>query len=213
MSLIAPVLETSNILAYLATVLALVTSPGPDTMLILRYTLASGKRVGLATVLGVQLGLAAHTAAAVLGLSLLILSSPLLFRAVALAGALYLGWLGIQSLRAGTLVMDMAASQTSAAKALRDAMITNILNPKVIVLFLALMPNFVSIKEGSVPAQLALLALLLTIVNTIWQTGLVLSANAARRWLSEPTVQKRVSWSTGLILLFFAVAMLMEHVF
>jgi threonine/homoserine/homoserine lactone efflux protein len=87
--------------AFVLTVLAVVVSPGPDTVLILRYSLSSGHRVGLATVLGVQLGLLVHTALAVAGISLIIASSPLLFKAVALLGAAYLVWLGLQGLIGG----------------------------------------------------------------------------------------------------------------
>jgi threonine/homoserine/homoserine lactone efflux protein len=74
--------------AFVLAISAIVLSPGPDTMLILRYTMNGGQRVGLATVAGVQAGLAVHTTLAVLGLSLVIASSPTLFQAIAVAGAL-----------------------------------------------------------------------------------------------------------------------------
>ena len=197
--------------AYTLAASAIVISPGPDTMLILRYTLTSGQRVGLATVAGVQLGLVVHTVAAVLGLSLLIMSMPALFRAVALAGAGYLGWLGVQSFRAGVLSLSEDGVRVGAVKAARDAMICNILNPKVIVLFLALMPGFLRPERGDVPAQLVTLGVVLILVNVVWQVGLTTAAEAARRWLSEPRVQRVVSWLTGLILLAFAVLMVVEH--
>ena len=151
--------EVTTLAAFIAASLAIVLSPGPDTMLILRYTMTSGQRTGLATVTGVQLGLIVHTVAAAVGLSLIIASSDLLFRAIAIAGAAYLAWLGLQGFRAGLLnVAAMTAGgSVSAAKALRDAMLTNILNPKVILLFLALMPNFVAADRGQVPLQLAVL--------------------------------------------------------
>lgn len=197
--------------AYILAAAAIVVSPGPDTMLILRYTLTSGQRVGLATVAGVQFGLVVHTLAAVLGLSLLIMSAPALFRALALAGAAYLGWLGVQSFRAGVLAMSAEGAQVGAVKAARDAMICNILNPKVIVLFLALMPGFLRPDRGDVPAQLVTLGLALILVNTVWQVGLTTAAEAARRWLADPRVQRGVSWATGAILLAFAVLMVVEH--
>lgn len=197
--------------AYSLAVAAIVLSPGPDTMLILRYTLTSGQRVGLATVAGVQLGLAVHTLAAVLGLSLLIMSVPVLYRGLALAGGAYLGWLGLQSLRAGVLAVDADGARVGALKAARDAMICNILNPKVIVLFLALMPGFLRPERGDVPAQLVTLGATLVVINVVWQVGLTLAADAARRWLGEPRVQRAVSWVTGLILMAFAVLMVIEH--
>jgi threonine/homoserine/homoserine lactone efflux protein len=204
-------IEPSVLAAFIIAVLALVMSPGPDTMLILRYTLTSGQRVGLATVAGVQLGLLVHTAAAALGLSLLIASSPTLFRGVAILGAAYLGWLGLQSLRAATPVLGGKGITVAASKAARDAMITNILNPKVIMLFLALMPQFVDAERGAVPSQLVALGVLLILVNTLWQVGLALLAEGIRLWLIRPVVQRAVSWATGSVLLLFAGLMLFEH--
>ena len=200
--------------AFIAASLAIVLSPGPDTMLILRYTMSSGQRTGLATVTGVQLGLIVHTVAAAVGLSLIIASSDVLFRAIAIAGAAYLAWLGLQGFRAGLL--DVAAmtagGSVSAAKRLRDAMLTNILNPKVILLFLALMPNFVIADHGQVPLQLAVLGIALIAVNTVWQVALAFGAEQARRWLGRPAIQRGVSRATGAVLLGFAALLLVEHV-
>jgi threonine/homoserine/homoserine lactone efflux protein len=207
--------EAATLAAFIAASLAIILSPGPDTMLILRYTMTSGQRTGLATVTGVQLGLIVHTVAAAVGLSLIIASSDLLFRAIAIAGAAYLGWLGLQGFRAGLLnvaTMTAAGAHVSAAKGLRDAMLTNILNPKVILLFLALMPNFVIAGRGQVPLQLALFGVALIAVNTVWQVALALGAERARRWLGRPAVQRAVSRGTGLVLLGFAAILLVEHV-
>jgi threonine/homoserine/homoserine lactone efflux protein len=205
--------EAATLAAFIAASLAIVLSPGPDTMLILRYTMTSGQRTGLATVTGVQLGLIVHTVAAAVGLSLIIASSDILFRAVAIAGAAYLGWLGLQGFRASLMNVDAmtAGPQVSAAKGMRDAMLTNILNPKVILLYLALMPNFVSAERGQVPLQLAILGVALIAVNTAWLLAVALSAEQARRWLGRPAVQRAVSRGTGAVLLGFAALLLFEH--
>jgi len=207
--------ELATLAAFVLAALALVLSPGPDTMLILRYTMAGGHRVGLATVAGVQTGLIGHTIAAVLGLSLVIASSPLLFKGIALAGAAYLAWLALQCVRAG--ILDLSglgrASAISGAKAWRDAMLTNLLNPKVILLYIALMPNFVEVGHGDEPQQLAFLGAVLIAVNIAYQVPLSLAAEAARRWLASATVQHAVNWGTGAVLLVFAALMLFEHLF
>ena len=93
--------EAATLGAFVIAVAAIVVSPGPDTMVILRYALASGRRAGFAAVAGVQLGLMVHTVLAVLGVSLIIASSPVLFKLVAVAGAAYLAWLGVQGFRGG----------------------------------------------------------------------------------------------------------------
>ena len=205
--------DPGALIAFIGAALVVVISPGPDTLLILRYTLASGRRVGLATVTGVQLGLAIHTTAAIIGLSVIIATVPALYGAIAIIGALYLAWLGYQSIRAGVVSLDNMDGLivVGSAKGLRDAAITNVLNPKVIFLFLALMPNFVVPEADDVSLQLATLGLALIVVNTIWQGALALGAEAARQWLAVPRIQRVLSWVTGVILMAFSAALILEH--
>jgi threonine/homoserine/homoserine lactone efflux protein len=94
---------------------------------------------------------------------------------------------------------------------MRDATLCNLLNPKVIILFLALLPNFVDPARGSVTGQLIILSALLVVINVIWQAPLAWAADAVRGWLSRPRVQKVVNYSTGAFLLLFAGLMLWEH--
>jgi threonine/homoserine/homoserine lactone efflux protein len=206
--------ELPVLAAFIGASLLLVLSPGPDTMLILRYTIGSGRTVGLATVAGVQAGLATHTMAAVVGLSLLISATPAALQAIAVAGALYLAWLGWQSFRAGVLPLDSVAGATAVipAKAFRDALLTNVLNPKVVLLFLALMPQFLRDNGWSVPTQLGFLGIVLILVNTVWQTMLAVLANGIRQWLGRPIIQRVVSWATGAVLVAFAALMLRDFV-
>ncbi|MSO53817.1 MAG: LysE family translocator [Rhodospirillales bacterium] len=205
-------LDPSLTISFVLTAAAVVLSPGPDTLLILRYTLGSGRKVGLAAVAGVQLGLLVHTALAVTGLSVLLLSAPTLFKIVAVAGAAYLGWLGVQSLRGTELALG-ATPNVAVRKALRDAMVTNILNPKVIVLFVALFPNFVDPARGRVAEQLVWLAAILIVINVAWQAPMAWGSDTLRRWLLAPLVATAVARSTGIVLIAFAVAMLIEHFF
>lgn len=206
--------EPSTLAAFVLAAWAVVLSPGPDTVLILRYTMNGGHSVGLATVAGVQAGLVVHTTLAILGLSLLIASSPALFKAIAVAGAFYLAWLALQSFRAGVVRMDGGrGAPPGRLKAARDAMLTNLLNPKVILVFLALMPNFVNVGRGEVPLQLAILGFVLILVNIMWQVPLSLAAEAARRWLGTAKAQRAVNWSAGMVLALFAVFLLYEHIF
>ena len=163
--------------AFVVAIAALVMSPGPDTILILRHTLGSGRGVGLAAVTGVQLGLMVHTGLAVTGISLIVASSPPLFKTLAVAGAAYLAWLGIQGFRDGGAVsLDAQAPPVGKARACREATLCNLLNPKVIVLFLALLPNFVDPGRGDMTAQLMTLAVALIAVNVLWQAPIVLGS-------------------------------------
>jgi threonine/homoserine/homoserine lactone efflux protein len=205
-------IDSTTLLAYCLTAGAIVLSPGPDTVLILRYALSSGRRVGFATVLGVQIGLIGHTLLAVFGISVIIASSPILFKLVAVLGSAYLAWIGIQGFRGKTLKFDTNGPSISFKKAMFDAMLCNLLNPKVIILFLALLPNFVDPAQGSVPLQLIILSCVLVLINMVWQVPIAWAADAVRSWLSRPRVQKTVNASTGAFLLFFAAMMLWEHI-
>jgi len=193
---------------------AVVLSPGPDTILIIRYTMSSGTGVGMTTMAGVQAGLLTHTVLAILGISVVIASSAILFNGIAIAGALYLAWLGVQGFRDGGLDFDSrgGVATVSHGKAARDALLSNVLNPKVILLYLALMPNFLDLGKDNTAAQLAELGIVLILINIVWQVGLVLMADRARAWLGTPKVQVWVSRITGGVLIFFAVAMIWTNV-
>jgi threonine/homoserine/homoserine lactone efflux protein len=197
---------------FLLTVTAIIVSPGPDTMIIIRNSLVSGRNVGMATMAGTQGGILGHTLMAALGVSVVIASSPVLFRTVAFAGSAYLAFLGAQCfLVRGDLKMGKSGA-VSAAKGFRDAMITNLLNPKVIMMFLALFPNFLDLEAGNIPMQLLVMSAILLAINIVWQTMLVVAADRARLWLTRPSVQRGVNYATGVVLLTFSGLMIWEHI-
>lgn len=206
-------IDVATFVTFLLTASVVVLTPGPDTLIILRYTLSSGRNVGLATVAGVQVGLLGHTALAVLGISVLIAANPILFKGVALAGAAYIAWIGIQGFREHGLLHVGASGKppVSGAKAFRDAIFTNLLNPKVILLFLALFPNFVDNTRDDVPAQLITLALGLIVINVLWQAPMAFAAEAVRRWLKNPKTYKLVTHTTGALLIALSAGMIYEN--
>ena len=206
--------DQTTLIAFIVTILTLVMSVGPDTLLIIRYTMSSGSRTGTATVIGVQLGLFTHTALAALGISLVIASSTIAFKSIAIVGAVYLFWLSIKGLRLGLINVEVMAGgrEVSPFVGMRDALLTNLFNPKVIVLFLALMPNFVDPARGQIWLQLVTLGIALLAVNVAWQMGIMLAADRARVWLGRPAVQRAVSWSTSAVLFVFAGGLLIDHV-
>ncbi len=197
---------------FIVAAVAIIVSPGPDTIVILRHALTGGRGTGLAAVSGVQLGLLVHTALAVAGISLLVASSPVLFRGLTVIGAVYLAWLGIQSLRGvGGLEVETGPAPAGAARACREAALCNILNPKVILWFLALLPNFVNPEAGDVTAQLIALSALLIALNILWQAPMALAADGVRRWLGRPETMHAVNRVSGVILLGMAALMLGQH--
>jgi len=199
---------------FITTAVAIIISPGPDTIIILRHAINGGRGDGLAAVSGVQMGLVVHTALAVAGISLIVASSPVLFKGIAVIGAAYLAWIGTQSLRGGGgLRFDAAGNTTGAGpgRALREAALCNLLNPKVILLFLALFPNFVDYGRGDVGRQLIGLSVILIVINVIWQAPMALAADALRRWLANPAVRQNVNRASGAILIVMAALMLAQH--
>jgi threonine/homoserine/homoserine lactone efflux protein len=199
---------------FITTAVAIIISPGPDTIVILRHAINGGRGDGLAAVAGVQLGLVVHTALAAAGISLIIASTPALLRGVAIIGAAYLAWIGVKSFRSGGgLTFNEAgnAGGAGAGRALREAALCNLLNPKVILLFLALFPNFVDYGRGNVGEQLVGLAVILIVINVFWQAPMALAADALRRWLSNPAVRLGVNRASGAILIIMAALMLAQH--
>jgi threonine/homoserine/homoserine lactone efflux protein len=146
-------------------------TPGPDTVYILGRSIAQGRAAGVASAFGICVGSIVHTCAAALGLSALLATSGWAFSAVKLAGAAYLIFLGIRTLlqRRADLNLPAHFKQRRAAVAFRQGILTNILNPKVALFFLAFLPQFI---DSAAPAKMiAFLFLGLTFVTTgtIWR--------------------------------------------
>ena len=97
-------------------------------------------------------------------------------------------------------------------KAWRDAVMSNVFNPKVILLFLALMPGFVVVEKDNTAAQLAVLGAAYIAINIVWQVAIVVAAEKARRWLVTPSVARGISIVTGVILIVLAAGMIWTHV-
>ena len=204
-------------LSFIAIATIAIISPGPDTLLILRYTLGSGFRMGLAATLGVQLGLALHGIFAVLGLSIIIKNIPITLQIISILGALYLLLLAIQQLREVSSKTNLNAlahskEEVNYQHAITTAVLTNLLNPKVILLFIALMPSFIAQERGPVFAQFAIFAITMVFINSVFQITIVFLANKARKFLTQHIVQKLISILTASIFIAFAILIILDHV-
>lgn len=155
-------------------------APGQDTMYILGRSIAQGRRIGVASALGVSAGTVAHTLAAALGLSAIIATSAAAFQAIKLAGAAYLVYLGLRALfaRSAAMLQPDAAALTGAAVAFRQGLVTNVLNPKVALFFLAFLPQFIAADSHAKVAAFLALGLTFVTTGTLWV--LVLAVAAAR---------------------------------
>lgn len=202
----------ATLIAFILVAGALVVSPGPDSILILRNTMSSGSLPGLMTVFGVQVGVSLHALLSVTGLSVLLYYSPLLFRALAFAGAGYLVYIGYMTLRHGLMKAGGRGLQVRPRRAFWQGMLCNVLNPKVIILFVALMPTFINFERDDVQRQLIILALLLLAINIPFQVMLVLIAARVQVWLNSPRFSRVFCALLGGVLIFFALALFIEHV-
>ena len=177
---------------FIATAIVLIITPGQDTFFILGRSIASGRPAGIAAALGVSAGTVMHTCAAALGLSALLATSPYAFMAVKLAGAAYLLYIGVRALMTrpnGAPGAQPGNGSDGRWPAFRQGIVTNLLNPKVALFFLALMPQFIS--AGSTRKVGAFLALGLTFVTLglAWCTTLAVGAAHLRKaFLRRPSL-------------------------
>jgi threonine/homoserine/homoserine lactone efflux protein len=167
---------------FIATAIVLVITPGQDTFFILGRSLGGGRASGIAAALGITAGSVIHTGLAALGLSALLATSPYAFMAVKFAGAAYLLYIGARALmnRSNALPGETAGATDGRWAAFRSGVVSNLLNPKVALFFLALMPQFIA--ATSLHKVLAFLALGLTFValGVVWCIVLAIGAASLR---------------------------------
>lgn len=188
---------------FIASGILLALAPGQDTMYIIGRSLTGGLRSGVASALGINVGCIIHTLMAAAGLSILLASSPAAFTAVKLCGAAYLVFLGGRLLFAkrGTAAgaeLDGAPARAGAWNAFGQGILTNVLNPKVALFFLAFLPQFIS--PASPSKTLAFLALGATFITTgtIWCLILAVGAARLRGFLvRNPRARTGIDRATG----------------
>ncbi|MFD6717889.1 LysE family translocator [Micromonospora chalcea] len=151
-------LSATTLAGYLAAIVVLMLTPGPDMMFVLANATRYGARAGAVAALGVAAGEAVHVAAVVAGLATVIAASPVLFTAIRWAGAAYLIVLGVRALRGrGRTGPAGGGPDGGAGRAFRRGLLTNLLSPKMILFSVAFLPQFVRPDAGPVAAQLLLL--------------------------------------------------------
>lgn len=174
-----------TLLAYLAAVLLVVMSPGPDNILAISRGLSQGRAAAVLSSVGAGLGIMFHTVAAALGLTLVIQASPAAFWAVKLVGAAYLLWLGFKALTARNLISFAPTQAQSLPRVFASGFFSNVLNPKPGLFVLAFIPQFVSADRGSVSVQMLVYGAIFAVLTAIIFS--VLGSYAARLsgWLAR----------------------------
>lgn len=193
----------TDLLPFAVAAALLTLSPGPDTMLVLRNTLRGGRADGVRTTLGICSGLLVHAILSALGLSVILVRSAELFTVVKLLGAGYLVWLGLGSLRnvrrVAPSVQRDESTPTSTPRPYREGLLTNVLNPKVAVFYLAFLPQFVG-PGDPVLARSLLLASIHNAMGLVWLTGLATGASRARQFITRRAVRAWLDGICGVVL-------------
>jgi len=193
---------------FLAAGILLNLTPGPDTVYILGRSIAQGRQAGIASALGISLGSIFHTCAAALGLSAILATSALAFGIIKLIGGAYLVFLGIKMVldRRKHLSLPSDFRRRTTTAAFRQGILTNVLNPKVALFFLAFLPQFIDpASDMKIPAFLAL-GLTFVITGTIWCLILAWFASAfSERLRKNETIAQWLNRTAGALFVFLGL--------
>lgn len=177
-------IDTTTLLLFCMASFALIAVPGPNMIYITTRSTIQGRKAGLVSVLGVETGTLVHVAAASLGLSALLVSSVLAFNIVKYLGAAYLIYLGLRIWLSKAGAEEVANIQpASAARVYFQGLLTNVLNPKVALFFLAFLPQFMDPSRGNVAGQMLLLGVVFTVIAFGVDLLVALLASSAGHWL------------------------------
>lgn len=200
-------LELSTLLAFLGAAIILTLMPGPDNLFVLAQSIAQDNKAGIATSFGLCTGLLVHIGAAVLGISAIIYQSTVIFSIVKFAGAAYLLYLAWQSFRAKGDPFTLNQQNAQAYVALyRKGILMNILNPKVSLFFLALLPQFVNPSNGHVALQMLILGIIFLIQALFLFSVISIFAGKVRKVIiGKPAIAKRLNMVQGVILSFIGI--------
>jgi len=205
-----PTLQT--LAAFFGVSLVLGLSPGPDNIFVLLQSARHGWRAGLCVVLGLCLGIVGHTAAVALGLAALLAASALAFTVLKLCGAVYLTWLAWGALRAPAVAVAqdgagaVGAQSGSALRMAGRGVLMNLSNPKVLIFFLAFLPQFADPARGSVAPQIMLLGLVFILATLLVFGAIALfSGTFGALLLRSARAQRLLNRAAGVVFLGLAV--------
>ncbi len=190
-----------NLPLFLLTAITLTMIPGPSTMYILGRSVSQGRKAGVLSVLGIGTGSLCHTFAVAFGLSALLAASQIAFSVIKYAGAAYLVYLGIQTLRAkpSANTQDIPAA-VSNKRIYGQGVLTQLLNPKVSLFFIALLPQFVSPAVTRSPLPFLLLGALFVTMDTLWFLLVASASGQFTGWLRRNARWQGVmKWATGVL--------------
>jgi len=201
-----------QILSFTFIALLLVISPGPNGLLLTKTVPSQGKKAGFSNVLGFVAAFYVHGTLSILGISVLLTNSAELFFIVKIIGALYLSWIGIKSLISAyknenkKLEIDTTNTKTL-KKSFLEGFLTNVLNPKVSMFYLAAFPQFVPVGEYSF-VYAFLLVVIHSVLNIFWFSSMVIILSRANEFAKNGLFQRVLKTITGIVFIGFGVKLL-----
>jgi threonine/homoserine/homoserine lactone efflux protein len=209
-------MAVTQLVALGGVVLLAAMSPGPDFAIVTRNAMISGRRAGMACGVGIAVGVFAWAVVTALGIAGLLAASAVAFTVVKLIGAAYLVLLGVRALLAARrgeyahVQHVPGARATGALAAFRQGLVTNLLNPKVVLFFLSLMPQFIP-TGGSVVAWTMLLTAILVAAALSWFALVAVLVVQVRGVLTRPGVARAVEGTTGAVFIGLAGRLALER--
>lgn len=171
--------DLHSLLLFLAAGLALNFTPGPDMLYVAARGASEGRAAGIVSALGIGAGTLVHITLVALGLAALLAAVPVAYLVVRIGGAIYLIYLGVRALRSQTALALQHIEPAPLPTVFRQGVITNVLNPKVALFFLAFLPQFVDPSRGNPALQVVALGLLFDTTGTLVNLGVALGSSRA----------------------------------
>ena len=206
----------SQVLAFTLIAAVMTAVPGADTMLVVRNVLRGGRRDGFFTSVGICSGLYVHALLSALGISVILLHSAAAFTVMKVAGACYLAWLGFNSLRSAlrgeraVAAAAVARAAVTPARCFREGFLTNILNPKVIAFYLALLPQFIGPGDPVLLKSL-LLAAIHFAEGIAWFAVVSWIVDRSRQFFMKPDMRRWLDAICGTMLIGFGLRLAMQQ--
>jgi threonine/homoserine/homoserine lactone efflux protein len=196
---------TAHLLEFALLSWALIAVPGPNVLFIVSRSLQQGRAAGLAAVIGGQLGVYVQVIAVAFGVGTLVEQSAAVFTAIKLAGAAYLIYLGVQAIRhrrSLVAALDVATRKKPVSRMLTDGFVVGITNPKAIVFFAAVLPQFADRSAGHVPLQMLLLGAIFIGIALVSDSIWAVVAGTARGWFARsPRRLEIIGGSGGVVMI------------
>lgn len=211
-------MDISTFLSCLTAVTLLTLTPGVDTMLVIRNSGRGGWWDGAASSLGICCGLFVHAALSALGISFLLLQTAWAFSGLKLVGVLYLVWLGLTSLRNGlTNNVPLLTNGTSTSpntfifnRSIREGFLSNVLNPKTIIFYMAFLPQFINPDHSAMQQSLIVAAIHFSI-GMVYQCLLAAMIDKARNWLKNRSVNRIFHGLTGTVFTYLGLRLAIDR--